>query len=337
MGHTRKIKPGFVWFLGVAVQALALFSLANLVLGLFSSRWNANGIWIRAGVVPAPVVTALVLLFALGVLFLARRHRTAALATRYLAVLLALACLADALGFYRLLAAGRIGSSWPLPLSLLLGLLLLAWAAWGRMRVPMQAGRTRRALWIRVMDHGAPLVLVGLGVLAHLLTFGATDYRRPADAAVVFGAAVRASGEASPALRDRTLTACRLYEQGLVRFLVLSGARNPARTISEPECMARIALAAGVPSEALILDETGTDSRHSVLRARELARQRGWERVLMVSHDYHLARIKLLSERAGLEALTVPAVETVVWRSKPLYIGREVLAWAYWYLRPGSA
>ncbi len=139
--------------------------------------------------------------------------------------------------------------------------------------------------------------------------------------------------KASPALRDRTLTACRLYHEGLVPYLVLSGARDPAAPLSEPECMAKIARAAGVPAGALILDETGKNSLGSVRAAQALATERGWSRVLMVSHDYHLARIKLLSHRAGLQALTVPAQESVAWPSKPLFVGREVIAWAYWYLR----
>lgn len=322
--------------LEVGVRVLALFALLNVVLGLLSERWDANWLWIQGGAVPRPVVTALVLVFALGVLF-GRRRPSVHFATRTIAVLLAIACLADAISFFRLLARGQIHSSLPVPLSLALGGLLLGWALFGAAGADTRGGRTRRALWIRVMQHGAPVLLALVGVLAHVLAFGATDYRRPADAAVVFGAAVWPGGKASPALRDRTLTACRLYHDGLVGHLVLSGGRNPAAEMSEPECMARLARAQGVPAHALILDESGTNSRASVVKARALAREHGWSRVLMVSHDYHLARIHLLCHRAGLNVATVPAEESGPWPSKPLFVGREVVAWAWWYLRPSAA
>jgi len=327
------LKPLPLALVEAGVRVLAVFGLFNFALGLFSSQWNANWLWIQGGAVPRPIVTALVLVFALGVL-LGRRRPVVLFAARAVAVLLAVACLADAIAFFRLLARDAIQSSLPVPLSLGLAALLLTWALLATGGTAAAGGRTRRALWIRVMQHGAPLALALVGVLAHVLAFGATDYRRPADAAVVFGAAVWPGGKASPALRDRTLTACALYHDGLVRTLVLSGGRNPAAEMSEPECMARLARAQGVPAHALILDETGTNSRASVAMARSLAREHAWSRVLLVSHDYHLARIHLLSQRAGLQAATVPARELGPWPSKPLFVGREVIAWAWWYLRP---
>ena len=337
MTTPRNIKTHVRWLLDAAVKGLALFALANLVLGLFSPRWNANDVWIQAGAVPGPVVTALVFCFAVSVLFLQKRHPAIALATRYLAGLLAIACLADAIAYYRLLAAGRITSSVPLPLSLLLAGLLLTWAITRRADGFSSESSTRRALWIRVMDHSAPLVLAAVGVLAHLVTYGATDYRRPADAVLVLGAAVREGGKPSPALKDRTITACRLYHEGLVDTLILSGGRNPAMPISEVECMARIARAEGVPESALIRDEAGANSVASVRTTRSLAETHGWSQILVVSHDYHLARLKLLCDRAGLRAATVPAVETVPWPKKPLFVGREVLAWGWWFLRAKPA
>lgn len=333
----QRLKPAALALLDSAVRALALFALVNLALGVFSSRWDANWLWLQGGSLPEPVVTTLVLLFVVGVLLAPRRHAAAVLGTRFVAVLLAVACLADTLTFFRLLASGQLQSSLAFPLSLVHAVLLLAWAVCGPTAALAPRSRTRRALWIRVMGSGAPLGLALVGVLAHILAFGASDYRRSADAAVVLGAAVRADGSPSRALLDRTTTACRLYHDGLVRHLVLSGARDPGAPISEPECMRRIARAQGVPAAALILDETGQNSHGTVRTASALSRAQGWERVLLVSHDYHLARLKLLSRRAGLEAFTVPARESAAWAGKHWFIGREVLAWGWWYLRVDPA
>jgi vancomycin permeability regulator SanA len=52
----------------------------------------------------------------------------------------------------------------------------------------------------------------------------------------------------------------------------------------------------------------------------------------MVSHFYHLPRIKVTCQRSGLEAYTVPA-DTAALRGMAINLGREDLAfWAY-YLR----
>jgi len=58
----------------------------------------------------------------------------------------------------------------------------------------------------RVLAGG--LMLLAAFPLALMLFFGNTDYRRPADAVVVFGARVYASGKLSDALEDRIRTGC---------------------------------------------------------------------------------------------------------------------------------
>lgn len=177
---------------------------------------------------------------------------------------------------------------------------------------------------------GTAGLLLGAGLLlaAQLAAVGATDYRGRADAILVLGARVHADGSLSGALADRTATAVDLWRGGLAPVLVLSGGRGADAPVSEPEAMARAARAAGVPDSALLLDEGGADTAASIAYLAREARVRGWRRVLVVSHDYHLARLRLLADRAGLEVRTVPARETTAWPSKPLAVAREAAALA---------
>ena len=165
-------------------------------------------------------------------------------------------------------------------------------------------------------------------LLAHVEAVGATDYRAEADAIVVLGAKVRADGRPSGALEDRTRTACALWKAGLAPVLVLSGGHGEGAPVSEPEAMRAIARAEGVPDAALVLDEGGADTAATVRFAARAARERGWRRVLVVSHDYHLARVRLLADRAGLVVRTVPAAETRPGGWKVAATARELLAWA---------
>ena len=54
-------------------------------------------------------------------------------------------------------------------------------------------------------------------------------------------------------------------------------------------------------------------------------------RVLAVSHFYHLPRVKLESQRLGMEVLTVPAKESYTISKMPVLVAREVAAlWKYY-------
>ena len=213
--------------------------------------------------------------------------------------------------------------------SLLAALLLAAWLA-GDLLAPAPAPRTGR------LRRGAALAASSAALVAvWLACAGSVDYRAGprGDAIVVFGSKVRADGTPSGSLRDRTLTACRLWSRGAAPLLVLSGGRAPGAAVSEPRAMRALALAHGVPESALVLDEQGPTTAATVENVAGLAPARGWGRILAVSHDYHLARIRLLGDRAGIVLRTVPAEETCPAGWKWAARAREVVAWgAAWLL-----
>ena len=55
---------------------------------------------------------------------------------------------------------------------------------------------------------------------------------------------------------------------------------------------------------------------------------------LVVSHFYHLPRIKLAYQRDGWDVYTVPAKESYLLRQMPYNMAREVAALWVYYLRP---
>jgi vancomycin permeability regulator SanA len=166
-----------------------------------------------------------------------------------------------------------------------------------------------------------------------MLFFGTTDYRRPADAAVVFGARVYASGIPSELLQNRIDTAVELYREGLVPVLVMSGGGG-ADGFNEAVVMRQAAIAEGVPADAVLVDGTGVSTEatvadtQSLLAGGQLTLPRG--RLIVVSQAYHLPRVQLAFAGAGIDVLTVPAVDPRFIDEMPILIGREVLAfWAY--------
>lgn len=305
------------------VRVIAAFGLANLVLGVVHPALNANWLWLGLaadGVIGAAVVT----LFAGAILGWRVWRGASAVVARAIVAAVAVACIVDAVGYYRVLLDGTIQTAVPLPMSLVCAAAIAAWAI--RPPAPATGGRMRR-----LITHAAA---AGLWIGGLVGSVAVTDYARPADAIVVFGAAVWADGRPSDALRDRTHTALNLYRRGLAPTLVFSGGKSPTAPVSEPEAMQRMALDDGVPLDAIVLDETGVNTAATVAAAASMARARGWGRVLMVSHDYHLARIKLACARQGLRAYTVPAVEPLPLAGKPYYVARELAAMAWYWVHP---
>jgi hypothetical protein len=104
--------------------------------------------------------------------------------------------------------------------------------------------------------------------------------------------------------------------------------------IHETEAMKRLAVQLGIPADAVILDEDGLNTYATVGSTCMLFDQLNIERVLAVSHSYHLPRIKMTYQRSGREVYTVPAKETYPLTALPIYILREVAALWVYYLRP---
>src|SRR4029077_17285843 len=180
----------------------------------------------------------------------------------------------------------------PRSLAIFLGMLLVAHAAW--------FGEPLRIRFALVKIAGGGLMLLALFPLALMLFFGNTDYRRPADAAVVFGARAYADGRLSDALQDRIRPACELYRAGLIQRLVLSGGPGDG-PITEATAMRSYALKHGVRSADVFVYDNGLNTAATVRNTVPLFEQWHARRVLVVSHFYHLPRIKLAYQRAGIE------------------------------------
>ena len=244
--------------------------------------------------------------------------------------LLALGALRDARAYFALVSSGAIDTHRALPASVAVLALLLSGGL-----LLLQVRPRAMGPWSR-LTLTAAIPLGGLGVLLVLiLTFAATDYRRPADCAMVLGAGVYPDGTPSLTLSDRVGEGVRLYREGLVPRLLMTGGIDPGHGLSEPQVMRRLAVEAGVPESAIWLDEEGVNTRASARSCAARLEAEGLESALLVSHGYHLLRAKTAFQREGVRAFTVPATETRRLAREPYFVMRECAAWV-WYALPGS-
>jgi uncharacterized SAM-binding protein YcdF (DUF218 family) len=128
-------------------------------------------------------------------------------------------------------------------------------------------------------------------------------------AIIIFGAAVRPDGSASPALRRRVEAAARFGAALVAPLYVPTGAQGrfgPA----ESAVMAAVLQEWRVPPGRILEEPTGTDTLSSVLACAALLRERGHAGpVFAATSGYHLPRCLLLLRLAGMPARPVPPPE----------------------------
>ncbi len=176
------------------------------------------------------------------------------------------------------------------------------------------------------------IIIISSLLLAHIISFYWHTASSKADCVVVFGAAVWPGyygPVASDALSDRTLAAASLYRQGLVGCIVLSGA-DSIYGAHEVDVMTDILLEQGVAADDLVLDREGVNTLSTIMH---LDTDKSY---ILVSNDFHLARIGLLAKRAGLDehGFTLHAADYSSggrYAKEPYFVAREGVALVYYF------
>lgn len=131
-----------------------------------------------------------------------------------------------------------------------------------------------------------------------------------ADAIVVLGGATRYGWMERERVdpwelrNSRLASGARAWLSGRAPIVVLSGGKGEARRMKP--AIERL----GVPASALVLEERSHNTGDNALNTVELAREYGFQRILLVTSSIHMPRAVLLFRRTGLDVIPVPVPET---------------------------
>ena len=100
---------------------------------------------------------------------------------------------------------------------------------------------------------------------------------------------------------NRIEAAAELYREGKVGQLLVSGHRD-SRYYDETRDMMEKLKALGVPESDILADDRGARTFESVKRARSVF---GFDRMVIVSDDFHVGRALFLADRLGIEAIAL--------------------------------
>ena len=127
----------------------------------------------------------------------------------------------------------------------------------------------------------------------------------PVECAVIFGAAVHQNTKPGPAIERRTETAVKLWGEGSVERLIFTGGLGEGNRLSEARVMRNVALRLGVELGIIRMEEGARSTWQSVKFVQPFIQD--CESTVAISDRYHLARIRFMAWRYGLDWSIYPA------------------------------
>ncbi len=123
------------------------------------------------------------------------------------------------------------------------------------------------------------------------------------DCAIVPGAKVGPDGTVSYMLRDRLDFAYKLYEQGSVEKILVSGDHG-ATNYDEVNAMRAYLVEKGAAIEDVFMDHAGFDTYDTMYRARDIFQVQS---AIVCTQKYHLYRTCYIARRLGIDIAGVPS------------------------------
>jgi uncharacterized SAM-binding protein YcdF (DUF218 family) len=146
-----------------------------------------------------------------------------------------------------------------------------------------------------------------------------------ADAAIVLGAAVWKDSP-SPVFRERINHALDLYKVKRVRKIIFTGGLAQGDTLSEAESARNYAIARGIPTSDLVIENRSRTTYDNLANAKYVADRNDLHTFVIVSDPLHMRRAMDMSNDLGMNSAPSPT-PTSMFRGaaeKQHFLWREV-------------
>ena len=155
--------------------------------------------------------------------------------------------------------------------------------------------------------------------------YASVDETCKADVAIVLGAAV-SDNEVSPVFRERINQGIRLYENGYVEKIIITGGYGEGNRYSDAYIGMQYAMEQGIQEEDILIEEKSTITQENLENAKVIMEQNGFQSALLVSDPLHMKRSMLLADDVGIESYTSPTTTSMYQGTwvKLKFLAREV-------------
>lgn len=148
--------------------------------------------------------------------------------------------------------------------------------------------------------------IVAVGAVTFRVARQATlDEARPADAILILGAA-EYHGKPSPVLKARLDHGLDLYRRNLAPRILTTGGAGGDPVFTEGEVGRDYLIKRGVPPEAVIVEDEGASTSHSIAASGEILRRMNLNSCIVVTDGYHVYRAKRMLQMSGIQAFGSP-------------------------------
>ncbi len=164
------------------------------------------------------------------------------------------------------------------------------------------------------------------GVACYIWEYAGRDETRPADAAVVLGAAAWHQ-KPSPVLEERLNHAVELYRSGIVKKLIFTGGFGERAVMAESEVARDFAAAHGVPKRDILIETVSDSTKGNVREAARLMRAHQLKSCLLVSDPLHMRRAVRMMRDLEVPCFTSPTATSayVSFAARLGFLAREVV------------
>ncbi len=171
---------------------------------------------------------------------------------------------------------------------------------------------------------------------AAIWTYGARDHARPADCAIVLGAAAYGA-KPSPVFEERIRHGIALYRTKQVSKLIFTGGYGTGAPHAESEVAAAYAVRHGVPATDILTELRSRTTQQNLAGAKLLMDAHGLQTAILVSDPLHMRRALWMANDLGIAAVSSPTPTTRYrsLRTQLRFLRRELYYWHY-YLFTGK-
>lgn len=177
----------------------------------------------------------------------------------------------------------------------------------------MKKAKRPRSIFFRIVIACLAILLAGFCVLeAIIITGGRSSKDQSGDVLIVLGAQVYHSGP-SPVLKRRLQAALDYIDAHPDENfpIIVSGAQGQNELETEAQAMETYLVSHGVDKARIHQEDASYNTYQNLENSAKMLESMGYDladtRVMIVSNNFHLARVRMLAERCGLNAGTVSA------------------------------
>lgn len=167
--------------------------------------------------------------------------------------------------------------------------------------------------WKAILIFLGIILIYIVGNLLSICLYSLKDEKQEADVAIVLGAATYYD-EVSPVYRERLNQGIRLYEQGYIDKLIVTGGLGSGNEHSDAYTAKQYVISQGIPEEDVLTEDKSSITQENLENAKVIMDEKGFEDAIIVSDPLHMKRSMLLAKDAGITGYSSPT-ETTMYRS----------------------